>query len=94
MTSIEELIWDDRNEAHIARHGVRTEEVEELCFGPHWLLRSRRRNRKAAFGQTAAGRYLMVILELTRRGIYYPVTARNMDSTERRRYLTWRNRRH
>jgi len=93
MLLITELVWDDRNEAHIARHGIPRHEVEEVCFGRHWLLRSKRRNRKALFGQTLGGRYLLVIVEMRGRGVYYPVTARDMNAMEGRRFRIWRGRR-
>jgi hypothetical protein len=32
---IDDLEWDDRNEAHIARHQVEPEEVEDVCYGNH-----------------------------------------------------------
>ena len=36
--TISELLWDDWNEAHIARHHITPEEVEEICFGEAWAL--------------------------------------------------------
>lgn len=35
---IDELVWDDWNEDHISRHGVRPEEVEEAVFDRAALL--------------------------------------------------------
>ena len=35
-----DLLWDDWNEEHIARHSIRSKEVEEICYGAHWPLRS------------------------------------------------------
>jgi len=86
MPGIQELQWDEENEAHIARHGVAIEEVEDLCFGPHWALRAKGGRRRALYGQTAGGRYLLAILESVGRGVYRPVTARDMTDRERRRY--------
>ena len=74
MGAIRELFWDESNESHIARHHVTPGEVEEVCFGKHWMLRSGRR-RMAVFGQTESGRYLLVILEAEDCGEYYVVTA-------------------
>jgi uncharacterized DUF497 family protein len=92
MAVVQELQWDEANEAHIARHAVVPEEVEEICFGPHWALRAKGGKRRALFGQTRGGRYLMVVLELVGRGAYRPVTARDMSHRERRRYRSSRGR--
>jgi hypothetical protein len=52
------LDWDERNIAHIAKHSVSPEEVEEVFFDdtPHF-----RRHGKVfyAFGQTMSGRYFV-----------------------------------
>ncbi len=93
MGGIRELHWDEANEEHIARHHVTADEVEEVCFGKHWMLRASGRKRKAVFGQTAGGRYLLVILEMWDYGEYDVITARGMDQAERRRYQAWRGRR-
>ena len=90
---IGELFWDESNESHIARHNVTRQEVEEVCFGRHWMLRSGRK-RRAVFGQTEAGRYLIVILEkLWDYGEYDVITSRDMTAAERRRFQIWRGRR-
>jgi len=89
MRSIRELFWDEANESHIARHGVTPDEVEEVCFGRHWMLRASGR-RKAVFGQTASGRYLLVILDMWDYDEYYAITARDMTVAERRRYQAWK----
>jgi uncharacterized protein len=83
---IRDLIWDDWNEEHIARHGITLEEVEEVCFGDPLVLAAQGRDKRAFYGQTDAGRYLLVILGERGGGIYYPVTARDMTVAERRRY--------
>ena len=38
---ITELIWPDDRVAHMARHGVRADEVDEVCFGDPLLLRAK-----------------------------------------------------
>lgn len=80
------LDWDDWNEQHIGRHGVSRDEVEEACFGNLWVLRSTGEGKRPAFGRTDAGRYLFIVLADRGEGIYYPVSARDMTLTERRRY--------
>lgn len=93
MGAIRELLWDEGNEAHIARHRVTPDEVEEVCFSRRWMLRASGRKRKAVFGQTASGRYLLVILEMWDYDEYFVITARDMDQAERRRYQAWKGRR-
>ena len=93
MRAIRELLWDEENEAHIARHHVTPQEVEEVCFGRYWMIRSGRK-RKAVFGQTGAGRYLLVVVErMWEYGEYGVITARDMGQAERRQYQMWRGRR-
>lgn len=81
---IQELWWNEQVEDHIARHNVRIEDVEEVCFQRNWMIRSGRR-RRAVFGQSAAGRYLLVILDKWDYGEFDVVTARDMKQAERRR---------
>ncbi|MDO8671953.1 MAG: hypothetical protein Q7O66_11060 [Dehalococcoidia bacterium] len=85
-TLIRELLWDDWNEEHIARHHVSPSEVEEVCFSDPWFLRARGKDKRAVYGQTQGGRYLFVILGGRGSGIFYPVTARDMTEAERQRY--------
>lgn len=85
MLYIRELIWDDWNEAHIARHYVSRYEVEDVCFDKSSLAVRIRRGRYRVLGRTESGRYLMVILDLTGRNRFYVVTARDADDGERRR---------
>jgi hypothetical protein len=82
---IQELLWDDWNTAHIARHHVTPEEVEDLCLGDFWELRAGA-GKRALYGQTSTGRYLLVIGAHRGSGLFYPITARDMTQPERRRY--------
>ena len=81
--------WDDANEAHIARHGVSPEEVEEALLDrrrigvPAYAVE--RETRWAAIGSTEQGRILCVVF--TRRAERVRViTARDATSAETRRY--------
>ncbi len=85
MLYVQELLFDDWNEDHIARHSVIPEEVEEVCQGDLFVSRTRER-RLRVIGQTEAGRYLTVILAPRGRGVYYPITARDATAAERRLY--------
>jgi len=77
--------WDAWNLNHIARHGVRPEEVEEGFFGEP-VLRKGRGGTRIALGRTDAGRLLTVIYVDRPGGAVYVVTARDMDHKERRLY--------
>jgi uncharacterized DUF497 family protein len=88
---ISEIVWAETDVAHIARHGVTPEEVEEiLTANPIW--RRGRRHRATgrrglyALGRTEAGRYLFVVLSPLGRGRARCVTAMEMDEKARRYY--------
>ncbi len=83
-------MWDQHNEAHIARHSVTCLEVEEVLAGADTLAQtddSHRPGRLVIWGRTIAGRHLVVILDpATPDGDAYVVTARPMTDRERRNY--------
>ena len=93
-----EAEWDDGNIEHIAQHDIEPEEVEEVVYEDchaSWVVRGRRRGvrelRWTLFGQTCAGRYLVVVIApYARRGVWRAVTARDMERRTRRRYQQWR----
>jgi uncharacterized DUF497 family protein len=86
MLSITRLIWDEGTVAHIARHAVTPDEVEQVCRGEH-LVRQGHSGRLLVIGPTEAGRILAVVIDPEPTpGHYYPVTARPADRQERRRY--------
>ena len=62
---IYEFIWPEDRVEHIARHGIRPEEVEEVCFGRALVQRTKSSGVNAVYyvlGQTAAGRYLFCVV--------------------------------
>jgi len=86
MPAVRRLIWDTWNIAHIARHNVTPDEVEEVCHGRP-VTSSTYKGRIRVVGPTRSGRMLTVILApTTRTGVYYPITARPADRKERRGY--------
>jgi uncharacterized DUF497 family protein len=85
MLRFAEVRWDDWNESHIARHGVTTQEVEEVLFSWPLYAERRRNGTYAILGQTAAGRWLFVLVVSRRSAAAYPVTARDMTRAEQRR---------
>jgi uncharacterized protein len=86
MLFVRLLLWDAWNIAHIARHDVIPEEVEEVCHGQP-VTSQTYKGRLRVVGPTRSRRMLTVILAPTEEpGVYYPVTARPADRKERRSY--------
>ncbi|MCB0061979.1 MAG: BrnT family toxin [Caldilineaceae bacterium] len=74
-----------------AKHGVQRFEVEEVLFQQpdvRWMERGHQpgENLYAAYGQTFAGRYLIVFFVLKVDHSALVISARDMDAKERRRY--------
>lgn len=82
-----EILWTNASEAHIARHGVRPEEVEDAINTGPILTRRGRNDTTEVFGTTMAGRNLVMIVAPAMNGRWYLVTARDMTDNER---LTFR----
>jgi uncharacterized DUF497 family protein len=82
---ISDLQWDDQNVEHIARHNVNPEEVENICFGVHIAVREEG-GRYILSGQSAAGRYVNVVVERVAKGLFRPITAFEMSDSYKRRY--------
>ena len=80
-----ELCWDDWNVAHIARHAVTREEVEEVLLGDVVMIDAKK-GRLMAIGLTRASRYLTVILDPMEDETHYPVTAYPSSRKQRRFY--------
>lgn len=78
--------WDERNISHIAEHSVTPEEAEDACFNNPLILRARG-GRYYLLAQTDSGRYLTVIVQPKPNGIARVITARDMNTAERKRYL-------
>lgn len=82
--------WDrgddpEGNVAHIARHGVVPEEVEEaLVYNP--LVLRTGDGRYLGYGMTGDERPLFVVFVSKTGGIVRPLTARAMTDPERRLY--------
>ena len=53
--------WDEDNIAHIARHSVYPDEVEELAFDDEPWIRKGREGTRYMLGYTISGRYLFVV---------------------------------
>jgi len=83
---IKGLLWDEHNVAHIGRHDVTPEEVEEVVFANTNLVElaeDHRPGRLSIFGWTHVGRPVVVYLDVaTNEGHRYVVTARPMTNRE------------
>jgi len=92
---ISEVLWPEERVDHIAQHGVRPEEFEEVCFGASLVLRAKATGPNPVYyvlGETDAGRTLFCVVIEFPGGRGYPVTAREMTTKEKRRYAEWKKR--
>jgi uncharacterized protein len=69
-----------------SKHGVSLHEVEQACLSERRHVRRGREGLYKVFGQTMAGRYMLVVLVNLGRGNWRVVTARAMTDSERRLY--------
>ena len=85
MRTISSIKWTDESIEHVARHAVRPEEVEEVCFNEEEipLIRSGRENLHYVFGKTYPGRFLFVVVKFIRQGEVTVITARDMNEWEK-----------
>ena len=88
IVDVLEFEWDDDNVAHLVRHGITVDEVEDLFQG----LIVRRRggtdapDRFRALGRTLAGRHLVIIYQVKISGVVRAITGWPMSVTERKSY--------
>jgi uncharacterized DUF497 family protein len=85
MRAVSSLKWTDESIEHIARHGIRPNEVEEVCFNEEIapFIKSGRENLHYIFGRTYSGRFLFVVVRFVRPGEVRVITARNMNAWEK-----------
>jgi uncharacterized DUF497 family protein len=87
-----EVIWKEQFvEKLFVKHGVTTDEVEQVLFSyPH--VRKAQKGRVkgedvyVAYGQTESGRYLVVFFIRKNQTSALPISARDMTESERRYY--------
>ena len=82
---IRELLWNDWNINHIARHNVSLHEVEEVCYSNPFVTKAMNKTLRI-IGQTYSGRFLTIFLAPRWNGSYFVVTAREATDVERRRF--------
>jgi uncharacterized DUF497 family protein len=89
---LHEIIWKDRFVEKLeVKHGVNTDEVEEVLFGNPHVRRAQKGRIKgedlyAAYGQTEGGRYLIVFFIRKEQTAALPISARDMTDSERKYY--------
>jgi len=86
------IIWKDQFVEKLAvKHGVEMDEVEDVLFTKPYVRLFEKghikgENLYAAYGQTNAGRYLIVFFVLKNRTAALPISARDMTQSERKYY--------
>ncbi|MCI0493204.1 MAG: BrnT family toxin [Planctomycetes bacterium] len=88
MMQFDSIIWDldddpDGNVQHCEEHGVTKEEVEEVFQNATDADMSHTSGRPVFFGDTTAGRHLMVVYEEIDADTVYPVTAYEVPRRQR-----------
>jgi uncharacterized DUF497 family protein len=83
------IIWDldndpDGNVRHCGEHGISKEEVEEVFQNVVDEDVSNSSGRPIVFGDTSAGRHLMVVYDQIDEDTVYPVTAYEVPRSQRR----------
>ena len=81
-----EFQWDEDNVAHIDRHKVDHDEVEELAFDDEPCISKGRGETRYMLGYAISGRYLFIVYILKGKSIARVVTAMDMDKKTRRLY--------
>ena len=88
-----EIIWKEQFvEKLTIKHGVITDEVEQVLFSIPFIRKAKKGQVKgedvyAAYGQTDVGRYLIVFfIYKSQISAALPISARDMTESERRYY--------
>jgi len=86
------VIWKEQFIEKLAiKHGVQTHEVEDVLFSHPHIRRVEKgqiqgEDLYVAYGQTEAGRYLIVFFVLKHSTSALPISARDMTRSERKYY--------
>ena len=92
MVKINKIIWKETFVEKIeSKHHVTMFEVEEILHGKKKVYRIEKGDVKGedvylALGKTCTGRFLSVFFILKKNHNVLPISARDMDSKERRKY--------
>jgi uncharacterized protein len=85
MRAVSSIKWSEESIEHIARHGIKPEEVEEIFFNEDDapFIRSGRENLHYVFGKTYSGRFIFTVVRFARPGEVRVITARDMNTWEK-----------
>jgi hypothetical protein len=85
---VDDLLFDDANEAKFAAHRVTVEEVQQVLDGKPRFYENRRSRRAShvMMGTTFESRLLVVPLEPISEGLWRPVTAFDPTPTQAANY--------
>lgn len=79
-------MWTEESEAHIARHGISPDEVEQALYTRPRLVEPGKSETALVYCVTDAGRHLLVVVAEGLDGRDYVVTARDMTGNEKRAF--------
>jgi uncharacterized protein len=89
VITMEQLIWDEWNIEHIARHELTPDEVEAVCAGDAFVSETYS-GRLRLIEPTYEGNMVTVIIAPKSTEKFYPVTARPASRKERVLYKQWK----
>jgi len=78
--------WDEKNENHIAEHGVAIFEVEEAILFSRPFYERSRKGRYVAYSVTEEGRCLFIVFVIKGSGRIRVISARDMTEKEKHYY--------
>ncbi len=78
--------WDEKNENHIAEHGIAVFEVEEAILFRNPFYQKTREDKYIAYAVTEDGRYLFIVFALKDIARIRVISARDMTEKEKRYY--------
>ncbi len=78
--------WDEKNENHIAEHGIATSEVEEAVLFRKPFYQRTREGKYIAYAITEDGRYLFIVFVLKDITRIRVISARDMTEKEKHYY--------
>ncbi|MCL4870624.1 MAG: BrnT family toxin [Anaerolineae bacterium] len=91
---ITELIWDDWNVDHVARHNITIVEVEQPLRDKDAVFLKAKQGRVMVLGRAGARLITVVLNAQETDGEYYVITARDMSKKERAFYRAQKEIRH
>jgi uncharacterized DUF497 family protein len=84
---VAEFRWNEWNVEHLARHGVKPEEAEDVVMAARQPYPLERPDAKwLVWGRTPSGRALQVVFVLDEDDTIYIIHARDLTMREKQRY--------